>query len=56
MCNQLIKLIKLKICLVFLNQNDVVGKENYLVFLCSANIVKICHNNQHDLMISHGLP
>ena len=49
----LIKLIKLK-CVVFFIQNNVVGKENYLAFLCSGELVKICHNNQHDFIISNG--
>ena len=41
---------------MFFIQNNVVGKENYLAFLCSEELVKICHNNQHDFMISNGGP
>ena len=50
----LIKLIKFK-CVVFFVQNNVVGKKNYFAFLCSEELVKICHcdNNQHDFMISN---
>ena len=53
----LIKLIKLKY-VVFFIQNNVVGKNNYLAFLCSEELVKICHcdNNQYDFMISNGGP
>ena len=49
MYTSLIELIKLKNVLCFF-QNNVVGKEKYLVFLCSEKLVKICHNNQdlHD--------
>ena len=40
----------------FFDPNDFVGKENYLAFLCSKELVRICHNNQHDFMISNGGP
>ena len=55
MTYSLIKLIKHKY-VVFFIQNNVVGKNNYLAFLCSEELVKICHcdNNQHDCMISNG--
>ena len=41
---------------MFLIQNNVVGEENYFVFLCAGMTVKICHHNLHDFLIIHGLP